>query len=162
MKKKLYKSPNKKICGVCAGIADYFNIDPTLVRLIAVCASLFSIGIGVLVYLIFALAVSNPPENYNEIYRNTAKKLVKSKDKKISGVCGGIAAALNIDPVIIRLVWGLLTVFTVGIPGIIAYIVASVIMPSEEDIAQNTDYRSYGDYRDYTAENGENPEENNN
>ena len=32
--KKLYKSNNKKICGVCAGVAEYFNIDPTIVRLI--------------------------------------------------------------------------------------------------------------------------------
>ena len=35
MQKRLYCSPEKKICGVCGGIADYFNIDPTIVRLIA-------------------------------------------------------------------------------------------------------------------------------
>ena len=34
-KKKLHKSRNnKKICGVCAGFADYFNIDPTIVRIL--------------------------------------------------------------------------------------------------------------------------------
>ena len=32
--KKLYKSRNKKICGVCGGIADYFNVDPTIIRLL--------------------------------------------------------------------------------------------------------------------------------
>ena len=32
--KKLYKSNNRMICGVCAGVAEYFGIDPTIVRLI--------------------------------------------------------------------------------------------------------------------------------
>ena len=42
MQKKLYCSPQKKLCGVCAGIADYFNIDPTIVRLIAVEIAFFT------------------------------------------------------------------------------------------------------------------------
>ena len=36
MKKRLYKSStDKKVCGVCGGIANYFDVDPTVIRLIA-------------------------------------------------------------------------------------------------------------------------------
>ena len=50
-KKRLYKdTENKMIGGVCAGIADYFAIDPTIVRLAWVFFSMFY-GIGVLIYL---------------------------------------------------------------------------------------------------------------
>ena len=64
MEKKLYKiNHGKKICGVCGGIAEYFNIDPTLVRigwtLLAVCA-----GSGVLAYIICAIIMPEKTENY--------------------------------------------------------------------------------------------------
>ena len=43
MEKKLYRSmTNKMISGVCGGIGDYFNIDPTIVRLIAVALCIFT------------------------------------------------------------------------------------------------------------------------
>lgn len=62
MDKKLYKSnTNKKICGVCAGVADFFGIDPTIVRLIWACAILFA-GTGFLLYIIAALIIPNNPE----------------------------------------------------------------------------------------------------
>lgn len=56
------------------------------------------------------------------------KKLYLSeKDKKISGVCGGIAEYFDVDSTIIRLAWVLFAIF--GGTGIIAYIIASFIMP---------------------------------
>lgn len=56
--KKLYKSNNRMICGVCAGIAEYLSIDPTVVRLIW--AALGLTGTGILLYIIAALVM---PEN---------------------------------------------------------------------------------------------------
>ena len=56
--KKLYKSNNRMICGVCAGIAEYLGIDPTVVRLIW--AALGLTGTGMLLYIIAALVM---PEN---------------------------------------------------------------------------------------------------
>ena len=57
MNNKLYKSnSNKMIAGVCGGIAEYFNVDPTLVRLAWVVFALFA-GSGLLAYIIFALVV---------------------------------------------------------------------------------------------------------
>ena len=56
--KKLYKSNNRMICGVCAGIAEYLGIDPTVVRLIW--AALGLTGTGILLYIIADLVM---PEN---------------------------------------------------------------------------------------------------
>ncbi len=57
MNKKLYKSrTNRMLCGVCGGIGEYFNIDPTLIRLIFV-VCLCGLGTGLWVYIIAALIV---------------------------------------------------------------------------------------------------------
>ena len=56
--KKLYKSNNRMICCVCAGLAEYLGIDPTVVRLIW--AALGLTGTGILLYIIAALVM---PEN---------------------------------------------------------------------------------------------------
>ena len=54
-KKKLYKSKkDKKLCGVCGGLADYFDIDSTIVRLIWVFL-VFCVGTGILAYIVAAL-----------------------------------------------------------------------------------------------------------
>ena len=55
------------------------------------------------------------------------KRLTKSYDSKLCGVCGGIAEYLNIDPTIVRLIW-LLLVLCAG-TGMLAYIIAAIIMP---------------------------------
>ena len=58
------------------------------------------------------------------------KQLKKSKNKKIFGVCGGIAEYFDIDPTIIRLIWtGSVILFGVG--GI-AYLIAALVLPSAE------------------------------
>lgn len=61
-KKLLYKSrSNRKLCGVCGGLAEYFEVDATLIRLIwAVLA--FCAGTGVLGYLIAALVMPEGPQ----------------------------------------------------------------------------------------------------
>ena len=62
MEKKLYKSSkNKMIDGVCAGIAEYFNIDPTLVRIGLVVFSAMG-GAGILAYIIMAIVMPRNPE----------------------------------------------------------------------------------------------------
>ena len=57
MKKKLYRSENdKKICGVCGGIAEYFDIDSTVIRLLWLLATFF-FGSGIFCYIICALVM---------------------------------------------------------------------------------------------------------
>ena len=59
--KKLYKSrDNRMISGVCAGIAEYFNMDPTIIRLAWVLFSLVG-GSGVLGYIIAAIVIPEYP-----------------------------------------------------------------------------------------------------
>ena len=62
MEKKLYKSnTDKKICGVCGGLAEYLNMDATIIRLILILAVLFA-GCGLLAYIIAALVIPDKPE----------------------------------------------------------------------------------------------------
>ena len=64
MQKKLYRSKtDQKLCGVCAGIAEYLNLDPTVVRLIWVLLVLCA-GCGLLAYLICALIIPEKPDNF--------------------------------------------------------------------------------------------------
>ncbi len=57
--KRLYKSnSNKMICGVCGGIGEYFNIDPSLVRLAWILFSCLG-GSGILAYIIVAIVLPN-------------------------------------------------------------------------------------------------------
>lgn len=68
MSKKLYKSTtDRKLCGVCAGIASYLNIDPTVVRLLWALI-IFVGGAGVIAYIVCALVI--PDEPYNNNYQD--------------------------------------------------------------------------------------------
>ena len=61
------------------------------------------------------------------------KRLFRSrKDRKIGGVCGGLAEYFNIDPTIVRLGW-LIAIFCWG-GGLIAYLIALIVIPSEDQI----------------------------
>ena len=60
------------------------------------------------------------------------KKLYRSRtDKKLSGVCGGLAEYLNVDPTIIRLIWVLVTLCAGA--GLVAYIACALIMPEKPE-----------------------------
>ena len=66
MEKKRYRSrTDKKICGVCGGVAKYFNIDPTLVRLGVALFTLFG-GCGLLAYIVCALVIPEEPAELPE------------------------------------------------------------------------------------------------
>ena len=63
MEKKLYKSTkDKKLCGVCAGIAKYFSLDATIVRLALVAFCLLG-GSGILAYIICAIVMPEEPSD---------------------------------------------------------------------------------------------------
>lgn len=54
--RKLYKSRNRMLCGVCGGIGEYFNIDPTVIRLLWIIFSILG-GCGILAYIIAAIVI---------------------------------------------------------------------------------------------------------
>ena len=59
--KKLHKSrKNKMLCGVCAGVAEYFNLDPTVVRVIWAILSVCG-GLGIIAYVICACLMPEEP-----------------------------------------------------------------------------------------------------
>ena len=63
--KRLYRSPNRIVAGVCGGIAEYFDIDPTLIRVVYVILSLFSVAFpGVLLYIILMILIPNYDNNF--------------------------------------------------------------------------------------------------
>ena len=63
MEKKLYRSKtDKKVAGVCAGIAEYIGMDVTIVRLIWALAAVFAL-IGIIVYIVCALVIPEKPDD---------------------------------------------------------------------------------------------------
>ncbi|GAC1688286.1 MAG: hypothetical protein PVS2B2_27050 [Candidatus Acidiferrum sp.] len=63
-KKLMRSSTDKKIGGVCAGLADYFDLDPTIIRLVWVLAFFFG-GAGGLVYLVLWIVLPEAPAQLN-------------------------------------------------------------------------------------------------
>lgn len=62
----------------------------------------------------------------------TVKRLYRSeKNKVFAGVVGGVGEYFNVDPVVLRLLWMLIVIFTAVFPGIIAYIIAIFIVPEK-------------------------------
>lgn len=60
-----------------------------------------------------------------------SKLLRRSKDNRVlAGVCGGIGIYTGVDPVLVRLLWVVATLFTDG-TGLLVYLIAWVIMPDE-------------------------------
>ena len=57
------------------------------------------------------------------------RKLTRSKDKMIAGVCGGIAEYFQIDPTLVRVLYVLVSILSAAFPGILAYIILMFVMP---------------------------------
>ena len=78
MKKKLYRSEkDSMIAGVCGGIAEYFDVDPTLIRLLTVIFVLLG-GAGVVAYIIAWIII---PKNPGQVSDDKFDKEEKSKEK---------------------------------------------------------------------------------
>lgn len=60
------------------------------------------------------------------------KKLKRSKNQQIAGVCAGLAEYFGWDITLVRVIFALLTIFSAGFPGIIVYIAMWIIMPLDE------------------------------
>lgn len=60
------------------------------------------------------------------------KRLTKSNDRMLAGVCGGIAEFFDIDPTLVRAGYVILTFFSAAFPGFLLYIILCFIMPKSE------------------------------
>ena len=132
--KRLYRnSSSGRVAGVCAGIADYLDADVTLVRLVWVVLSIVpGCLIGGIIAYVAAWAIM-PESNAPSVADSTRRRLTRSTtDIKIAGVCGGLAEYLAVDSTAVRLLWIVLTIIPGAIVlGVVAYIVAWFIMPSD-------------------------------
>ena len=61
-----------------------------------------------------------------------SKRLRKSKNRMIAGVCGGIAEWLGWDPTLVRVLYVLVSIFSAAFPGILVYIILWIVMPNPE------------------------------
>ena len=61
------------------------------------------------------------------------KKLTKSSNKMLAGVCAGIAEYFEIDPTLVRVAYAILSVFSTGFPGLLLYLILMAIMPKKEE-----------------------------
>jgi phage shock protein C len=127
--RRLVRLPSQgRIAGVCAGIADYLGTDVTLIRLLWVILSIVPGALvgGVIAYI--AAWIVMPHSHAPAVLEARIARSVV--DRKIGGVCGGIAEYLAVDSTVVRLVWVILTIIPGAIVlGIVAYLVAWLIMP---------------------------------
>ena len=61
--------------------------------------------------------------------REPGRRLTRSRNKVIAGVCGGIAEYFSIDPTVVRVAYVLISILSVAFPGILAYIILMFVMP---------------------------------
>lgn len=118
-----------KVAGVCAGIADYLDVDVSFVRAVWLALSIVPGAIvgGIVAY---ALAWVVMPEGAASTAA-TGRRLVRSStDAQLAGVCGGLADYFGVDSTLVRVLWIVLSVLPGAIlGGLIAYLAAWLIIP---------------------------------
>ncbi len=121
-----------RLAGVCAGLAAYLGMDVTLVRLAWILLSIFPgalIG-GAIAYVVAWLimpvgAASSLPASRTRVVRSVS-------DRKIAGVCGGLAAYFGVDSTLVRLAVIILSIYPGAIVcGLLAYVIAWIVIPEE-------------------------------
>ena len=132
-KRRLVRRPAEgKIGGVCAGLADYFNTDVALVRVAWVVLSIWpgAVVLGVVAYLAAWLLMPRA-EAADGASAAPQPRLVRSRtDRRIAGVCGGLAEYFDVDPTIVRVTWVILSIFAGAVVfGVVAYLIAWLIIP---------------------------------
>lgn len=71
---------------------------------------------------------------YNYLIIQTMKKLYRSSNRILAGVCGGIAEYFDVDPTLIRVVFAVLTLFSAAFPGLLLYIILMILIPNYNQI----------------------------
>jgi phage shock protein PspC (stress-responsive transcriptional regulator) len=205
--RKLYRSQtNRMVGGVCGGMAEYFSIDPNLMRLVFVILTFLG-GSGILIYIASLIIIPNNPDQtipekrenvirdkplfwgslliviglfilfrqlglfysfhfwhipwqsvwaviliiigvvllFNKtkadqaegIEGETDKKLYRSRSQKmLGGICGGLAEYFDIDVSVVRVLWVIGTLLSIGL-GILAYLVILIIFPEKPEEIDN-------------------------
>lgn len=127
--KRLYRCRwDKKLAGVCGGLGHYFNLDPNLIRIAFVLFGIISFFLPVLIiYLIGMIVMPEGPKAYVE---GSFKRLYRTpRNRKVAGVCGGVAEYLKVDATLVRIIFIILLFVTAVVPVCISYLVAASLVP---------------------------------
>jgi len=147
--KRLFRDENNKVFGgVCSGLANYFNIDVILVRVIFI-LMFFGFGFGLIPYLILWIAV---PSSATKSIGSVRKKLYRDTDEKmIAGVCSGLAHYFGIKVWIIRTLFLLPVLsmifewnhffFNVSPSSFIIYIIFWLVMPEAKTTSEKLEMK---------------------
>ena len=138
--RRLTRSRNKgTIAGVCAGMADYFGVDVVLMRLLWVLGAIAGAIIGGVIAYVVAWIIM-PEGSGEEVPAAFDRRMRRSRtDRQIAGVCGGMAEYFDTDPTLVRLIWVVLSIFGGAvIGGVIAYLLAWLIIPNAEPVSLST------------------------
>ena len=125
---------NRKIAGVCGGLAEYLSVDVTLLRVLLVIVTIVPGAVvgGVIAYLLAWLLM---PGETARGPAHTLRRLTRSAtNRKMAGVCGGLGEYFVVDPTAVRLLWAVLSIvpgFILG--GVAVYLVAWIVMPSSPE-----------------------------
>lgn len=128
---KLHRSlSDQKLLGVCAGLAHYWKVDPTLVRLIV---GFFACFYFMVLWIAYLLAYFLLPLEKEEIPLQSGKKLCKFREETwIGGVCGALGIYFSIDPNLLRIGFVFLSVLTLFLPFLVFYLFACYIIPWDD------------------------------
>jgi len=114
------------------GPGGVFDVDVTFVRVAWIVLSIWpgAIILGIAAYLVAWVLI--PVADVIEAPARAQKQLLRSRtDRRIGGVCGGLAEYFGADPTIVRVAWVVLTIVPCAIVfGVIAYLVAWLVIPS--------------------------------
>jgi phage shock protein PspC (stress-responsive transcriptional regulator) len=119
-----------RVAGVCAGLAAYLGVDVTLVRLAWVILSIVPGAVigGVIVYVVAWAIMPEGDAAPGDVPRGVLAR--SASDRKLAGVCGGLAAYFNEDPTLVRLAVVILTIYPGAIIfGVLGYAIAWMVMP---------------------------------
>lgn len=129
--RRLYRSRSDSVVGgVCGGFGDYWGIDPVILRLILIFVTVITAFAPMLfLYLIAWVIIPLEPVGYEgRVY----SRLYRSKyDRRIAGICGGLAQSFGIDSTVLRLVLVVLCIVTAVVPLALSYLVGWLVIPSE-------------------------------
>jgi phage shock protein PspC (stress-responsive transcriptional regulator) len=128
-----------KVAGVCAGLADYLDVDVVLVRAAWLVFSIVPGAVigGVIAYLVAWLLLPEASESAPSSQRR--RLTLSATDAKLAGVCGGLAEYFEVDATAIRLVWVIASIFFGAIiGGFLAYVVAWLIIPKPAGVVLST------------------------
>ena len=121
---------DRTMAGVCGGLADYIDWDPTIVRLLWIFALFLSGGMALFAYLVLWIVMPEAPA-----YGDTAPpyaggmRLTRSRgERMMAGVCGGLAEFLGMDTTLMRVLWVVATFISGGLT-LVAYPIFWLVMP---------------------------------